>query len=161
MSEAEVEVPDAWFRDGLRFECTQCGNCCTGGPGAVWFSPAEGRAMAAAVGLDEAEFLSRYTRSIGVRRSLNERRTEHGFDCVFLDRSTVPGKAVCGLYHARPSQCRTWPFWAENIESPEAWAATKARTPCPGMGRGRLHGYVEITVQRDLDRKREAYEDAS
>jgi Fe-S-cluster containining protein len=113
--------------------------------------------MAAALGLGEEEFLRRYTRSIGVRRSLNERRTEFGFDCVFLDRTKIPGKAVCGLYQARPSQCRTWPFWAENIESEEAWNATKSRTPCPGMGRGRLYGYVEITVERDRDRKGEPY----
>ena len=146
-----------WYRAGLRFACTQCGNCCTGGPGAVWFSPEEGKAMAAALGLGEEEFLRRYTRRIGVRRSLNERRTEFGYDCIFLDRTSIPGKAVCGLYRARPSQCRTWPFWAENIESEEAWAEVKARTPCPGMGQGRLHSFVEITVQRDADRKREAY----
>ncbi|MFM1805538.1 MAG: hypothetical protein RL136_2417, partial [Planctomycetota bacterium] len=28
-----------WYAEGLRFECTQCGNCCSGGPGAVWFTP--------------------------------------------------------------------------------------------------------------------------
>ena len=26
-----------WYADGLSFECTMCGNCCTGPPGAVWF----------------------------------------------------------------------------------------------------------------------------
>ena len=25
-----------WYRDGLRFTCTRCGNCCTGAPGYVW-----------------------------------------------------------------------------------------------------------------------------
>ena len=25
-----------WYRDGLRFECTRCGACCTGAPGYVW-----------------------------------------------------------------------------------------------------------------------------
>ena len=28
----------AWYRDGLRFECTQCGKCCTGAPGYVWLT---------------------------------------------------------------------------------------------------------------------------
>ena len=27
---------EPWYRDGLRFQCTQCGNCCTGDPGVVW-----------------------------------------------------------------------------------------------------------------------------
>ena len=40
-----------WYADGLRFSCTQCGNCCTGPPGAVWFNEDEGKAMADKVGV--------------------------------------------------------------------------------------------------------------
>jgi Fe-S-cluster containining protein len=138
-----------WYADGLRFNCTQCGNCCTGPEGAVWFTEEEGRAMAAAVGLDEATFLRRHARRLAQGWSLKERKTAHGFDCVFLDRETVPGKAVCGLYGARPTQCRTWPFWTENLESPEAWEATKRTTPCPGMGVGKLVQIESIRQQRD------------
>ncbi|WP_296458322.1 hypothetical protein [Rubinisphaera sp.] len=36
----------SWYKDGLKFECTQCGNCCTGGPGAVWVSEEEIQAIA-------------------------------------------------------------------------------------------------------------------
>ena len=32
-----------WYEDGLRFSCSQCGNCCTGPPGAVWFTDNEGQ----------------------------------------------------------------------------------------------------------------------
>ena len=35
-----------WYRYGLSFECTQCGNCCTGGPGFVWVEEEEIRAIA-------------------------------------------------------------------------------------------------------------------
>ena len=45
---------EEWYRDGLRFECSRCGNCCTGPPGAVWFTRDEGKAMAAAIGVTEA-----------------------------------------------------------------------------------------------------------
>ncbi len=157
--DADRDADGVWYADGLRFECTQCGNCCTGGPGAVWFTADEGRAIAARLGVSEGQFLDRYTRRIGVRRSFNERKTEHGFDCVFLDRSTAPGKAMCSIYDVRPTQCRTWPFWPENLETEAAWDAAKRLMPCHGMNRGRLHPFVEITVTRDLDRKGEAFGD--
>ncbi|MBL8765546.1 MAG: YkgJ family cysteine cluster protein, partial [Phycisphaerae bacterium] len=85
-----------------------CGNCCTGPEGVVLFTADEGRAMADKVGMPESEFLAAYSRRVaGTQRSLKEKKTEFGNDCVFLDRQTIPGKAVCGLYEARPAQCRT------------------------------------------------------
>jgi hypothetical protein len=65
-----------WYKDGLRFSCSQCGNCCTGGPGAVWYTADEGRAMAVALGLTDEEFTAKYTRAIADRRSLNESETQ-------------------------------------------------------------------------------------
>ena len=59
---------EPWYQDGLCFECTQCGNCCTGPPGAVWFTKEEAVDMAAAVGLDVTTFIKRYARRIGKRR---------------------------------------------------------------------------------------------
>lgn len=144
---ATPDVPE-WYAAGLRFQCSQCGNCCTGGPGAVWYAPDEAPAMAAILGLDVAAFEARYTRTIGARRSLNERKTRSGFDCVFLDRSEA-GRASCLLYEARPMQCRTWPFWPENLTSPEAWRDAKRRTPCAGMGVGTLVPIEAIRIQRD------------
>lgn len=138
----------SWYDDGLRFECTQCGNCCSGPPGAVWVDDDDVRAIAARLRVGEAEFVDRYTRRLGTRRSLNEVRSEHGHDCVFLDRR-APGRAVCAIYEARPVQCRTWPFWRENLESREAWDGAKRRTPCPGMDRGRTYTSVEITIERE------------
>ena len=142
-------MAEEWYADGLRFQCTQCGNCCTGPEGAVWFTEEEGRRMAEFLGLDEATFLRRHARRLTSGWSLKERKTAHGFDCVFLDRDSVPGKAVCSLYDARPTQCRTWPFWKENIESPEAWEASRRDTPCPGMGKGALVPVEAIRIQRD------------
>jgi len=138
-----------WHVGGLAFGCTQCGNCCTGPPGAVWFSEAEGRAMAADRGLSEVDFLARFARTIDGRWSLNETRTEHGFDCVFLDRKAIPGKAICGMYHARPLQCRTWPFWPEILKSKRSWESYRRQTPCPGMGSGAMVPIESIRIQRD------------
>lgn len=150
------ELPPAgqpeWYDEGLRFACTQCGNCCTGPPGYVWFNETEGRALAKSKGVSEREFYKQYAQQDGDRWTLIENKTEHGHDCVFLDRTTVPGKAVCGVYDARPAQCRTWPFWPENLRSPRTWQAVKRNTPCPGMDRGRLVPIEQIRIQRDRAR---------
>ncbi len=142
---------EPWYQGGLRFSCTMCGNCCTGGPGAVWYTPAEATEMAASLGMSEADFTATYTRQVGSRRSLNEIETPHGFDCVFLDRETRPGSALCRLYKARPSQCRTWPFWPSNLSSRRAWESAKAATPCPGMGQGPLISVDQIGILRERD----------
>ncbi|MEY2714485.1 MAG: hypothetical protein RIT24_828 [Planctomycetota bacterium] len=102
--------------------------------------------MARALGISVELFMERYTRRIGARRSLKELVRDGKHDCVFLDRDSRPGKAICQLYKARPSQCRTWPWWPENLESREAWEGTRKRTPCPGMGNGPVHSLVEITI---------------
>ena len=80
-----------------------------------------------------------YTRKVGVRRTLKE--FPNG-DCVFLDSST----RKCSLYHLRPVQCRTWPFWDSNLKSPETWQQTCEE--CPGSGTGKLYQLEEIQAQR-------------
>jgi len=102
--------------------------------------------MARAVGLPPERFLEQYTRRIGARRSLKELVRDGKHDCVFLDRDSRPGKAVCQIYKARPTQCRTWPWWPEVVESQATWEDTRRRTPCPGMGTGPVHPLVEITI---------------
>ncbi len=100
-----METP--WYRDGLRFECTQCGNCCTGAPGFVWVSDEEVGALAEFLGVSPAQAHEMYTRRYGARRSLREKANG---DCVFYDR-----QAGCTVYAVRPRQCRTWPFWESNL----------------------------------------------
>lgn len=145
VSDAKGKAP--WYGDGLQFSCTMCGNCCSGPPGAVWFDEREGQAMAEAIGLKYPEFVRRYARRINGRMSLNERLTGYGHDCVFLDRDSKPGVALCKVYEARPSQCSTWPFWPEIIEDEQCWSDTASQTPCPGMGSGKSYSHAEITIR--------------
>ena len=65
-----------WYAEGLRFQCTQCGNCCSGGPGAVWFTPEEADGMARALGVSVEVFLERYTRRIGAREEVDEQAVD-------------------------------------------------------------------------------------
>jgi hypothetical protein len=77
----------------------------------------------------------------GVSRvSLTERPN---FDCIFLERQE-DGRRTCGIYPVRPQQCRTWPFWSQNLRSRSEWDQVKRRTPCPGMDVGRHYNYVQI-----------------
>jgi uncharacterized protein len=140
-----------WYADGLRFTCTQCGNCCTGPSGYVWFTEEEGAAMAAFFKLEISEFLHRYAYQVNGRWSLKETLSEHGYDCAMLRRDT-DGKALCSIYQARPTQCRTWPFWPENLARQDNWLRSAQR--CPGMaagveGKGRLYPIEQIRIIRD------------
>ena len=132
MSRHETEEP--WHADGLRFECTRCGACCTGAPGYVWVDLAEIEALAEFRGESVDAFSRKYVRRVHNRLSLIEKP---GGDCVFLDKA-----AGCTVYSARPVQCRTWPFWPENIESREAWEGVRA--VCPGAGKGNWFSLEEI-----------------
>ena len=132
MDTPEPENP--WFEDGLAFECTRCGACCTGAPGFVWVNEEEIGRIAAYRGETLEQFSKRFVRQIGDRYSLIERP---GGDCIFWDKAQG-----CTVYSARPEQCKTWPFWPDNIESPEAWEAVTR--VCPGSGTGRLFSVEEI-----------------
>lgn len=129
-----------WYADGLRFECSQCGDCCTGAPGAVWVSDEELTAIAAELGKPVGEVRLLHTKLMGGRWSL---RDYPNGDCVFLD----PQSRRCGVYAARPMQCRTWPFWPSNLESNDSWKRTCDR--CPGSGVGTLHSLEVIQQQAD------------
>ncbi len=116
-----------WYQAGLRFRCTGCGQCCTGAPGYVWVNKAEIAALAHAIGIGVAQFEARYVRLVGIRKSLVE--FSNG-DCVFFDNRA----RRCTVYEVRPRQCRTWPFWASNLRTPQSWEDIADR--CPGTHRG-------------------------
>jgi Fe-S-cluster containining protein len=135
---------ERWYKDGLRFQCTACGDCCTGAPGYVWVNSNEIEALAAALQMEDTDkFEDLYVRKIGIRKSLKE--FPNG-DCVFFNGET----RQCTVYAARPRQCRTWPFWDSNLKTPEDWARTCE--DCPGSGKGKLYTLQDIESQRNVMR---------
>jgi len=126
---------EPWYQDGLQFECTRCGACCTGPPGYVWVNAEEVAAIAKHRGESLEEVIKRHTKAVNHRRSLRE---EANGDCVFYDRNMG-----CTVYPVRPRQCRTWPFWESNVATPETWERTC--DICPGSGKGELISAEEIT----------------
>jgi len=129
---------EPWYADGLRFRCTQCGDCCTGAEGYVWVNQQEVEALAEACGMKPETFERRYVKRVGIRRSLKERANG---DCVLLDKET----RRCTAYNDRPRQCRTWPFWDSNLRSREAW--DEAAEACPGCNKGSLVPLEQIVEQ--------------
>ncbi|MCP4594355.1 MAG: YkgJ family cysteine cluster protein [bacterium] len=128
---------EKWYRAGLAFECTQCGNCCSGPPGYVWVTKKEIRAIARFLGRTDEWLSAAQLRRVRFRYSLTERPDG---DCVFLKRD---GDLVgCTIYPVRPLQCRTWPFWSYNLTSEQAW--NRSTETCPGINRGRRHDFVSI-----------------
>ena len=137
---AMAQLP--WYKDGLKFECTQCGNCCTGAPGFVWVNKAEIEALARELGSSSVEeFESNYVRLVGIRKSLKE-LPHSNWDCVFFDSHT----RQCRVYDVRPQQCRTWPFWDSNLRDRDAWKQTCET--CPGSGQGKIYQLASIEEQR-------------
>lgn len=113
-----------WYKKGLRFACTECGKCCTGEPGYVWIDQQEAEKMAEVLNISLKEFMQNYTRLVDGELSLKE--YPRTYDCVFLRDGNK-----CMVYKARPKQCRTFPYWPENMKSKEAWEETAKR--CEGI----------------------------
>ena len=65
-------------------------------------------------------------------------------DCVFFDKE----HRRCTIYPVRPKQCRTWPFWNSNLETPEDWR--EVQKGCPGAGNGDFVSLDEIKRQASL-----------
>lgn len=129
----EEQESTPWYRDGLQFTCTQCGDCCGGAPGQVWISDAEITALAAHLHLDEPWFRLRYTVRDGRSGvSLAEKGRSENYRCVFYQ----PG-AGCTVYEHRPAQCRSWPFWRSVVRSEATW--NEHSRGCPGMDTGTVH----------------------
>src|SRR3954451_22178022 len=79
-----------WYAAGLKFTCSQCGNCCTGGPGFVWISKEEIVRLAEHLRLTPQQVVEKYCRKIDGQFSLKESRNSRGeYDCFFLTEERV------------------------------------------------------------------------
>lgn len=121
--EPQTPEKNTWYSKGLRFKCTECGRCCTGGPGYVWVTQEEIESIALHLGLSIEAFSKKYLRYVKGRYSLIEDRKT--YDCVFLKDKK------CQIYTHRPKQCRTYPWWPENLKSESDWE--EAASWCEGI----------------------------
>ncbi len=125
-----------FWENGIRFECQETGRCCMsrGSYGYVYLTLEDRRRLAAHLKLRTSQFTRRFCdQTQGFYHLKNPKG-----DCRFLEGTR------CGIYEARPTQCRTWPFWPENMNS-KTWNQEIAAY-CPGVGRGRLYTREEISL---------------
>ena len=129
----------AWYASGLRFACTQCGNCCRnhGEYAYVNLGPRELEEIPRFLGISPQEFLQRHCSKEPGHFPTLRMDEPH---CPFLD-----GQSRCAIYSVRPLQCRTWPFWRSNLEQ-KAWEGPVSEC-CPGIGNGPLYPEQEIDAR--------------
>jgi uncharacterized protein len=121
-----------FFDGGIRFECKQCGQCCTGDPGLVRVSEKEILVICGFLEMGFTEFADRYLHSYGGWQVIREDRDGR---CLFYENG-------CRIYGVRPLQCRTFPFWMKYLRSEKAFRTLKPS--CSGLGKGRLFSKDEI-----------------
>jgi uncharacterized protein len=119
--------------NGLRFECTRCGGCCTR-PGPVYFPRPDLERAAAFLGTTPAALLRRH-----------HGRWTRGVAAIDAGDAPCPFYAAdrgCTIYEARPTQCRTFPFWPELVTRKRSWE--RGARSCEGIGRGERRPPEEI-----------------
>jgi Fe-S-cluster containining protein len=99
---------------------------------------------AAFVGMTAAAFEKKYV--VRTRAEIRFRKPRKK-QCAFLLESG------CGIHPAKPTQCRTFPFWPELLEREVEWE--EAARFCPGIGQGPL---IQIaTAMETAEEQRKAY----
>jgi|WetSurMetagenome_2_1015567.scaffolds.fasta_scaffold09304_4 uncharacterized protein len=130
-----------FYKHGLRFRCRGCGECCRnhGEYGFVYVNEYERGRLARHLKISPELLAERYCKKASGLYFLRDK----GDRCIFLKDGR------CGVYGARPVQCRTWPFWPENMNR-KTWF-TDVGEICPGAGKGRLHSakLIEEYLRRE------------
>jgi Fe-S-cluster containining protein len=119
----------------------QCGRCCVGpAAGYIWVSRAEIKLIADFLKITTAELRRKFLKRVGLRITIIENYSTR--DCIFLNHGLSGEQKRCMIYPVRPQQCRDWPFWSENLKTPDTWNRTAQK--CPGINRGKFNSYEEI-----------------
>lgn len=137
-----------FYENGLKFECQGSGKCCTshGEFGFVYLSLEDRKRFAKHLDISTAAFTKKYCQQTnGVFHLIEDPKNP---DCMFLKNK------ACSVYEARPTQCRTWPFWPE-VMNAKAWK-TEVQNFCPGVGKGKLWSKSQIDAVMDVEKENEA-----
>ena len=125
------------YKQGIRFECQGSGKCCVSrnSYGFVYLSNIDLKRLSNFFKITLSKFKDKYCQITDGFIHLTEKSELDG-NCVFLRDKK------CSVYTNRPSQCRSWPFWNDNMKA-KIWNKDIA-VNCPGVGKGKLIKKKEI-----------------
>lgn len=128
-----------WQKEGVRFQCQGSGQCCIsrGEYGYVFLTLKDRQRFARHFGMSTSAFTRKNCSKLGPAYHLKEDPARA--ECMFLKNNR------CSAYEARPTQCRTWPFWPETM-SAKAWKKEVVNY-CPGAGKGPKRDPEDIARQ--------------
>ena len=133
------------YKEGIRFECQGSGKCCVSREsyGFVYLSDNDLKRFSNYFKLSIKKFKEEYCQITDGFVHLIE-KTELNGNCIFLKDKK------CSVYTCRPSQCRTWPFWNENMNV-KVWNKNISIN-CPGIGKGKIIKYkiIKKLLKEDL-----------
>tara|TARA_B100000579_G_scaffold261300_1_gene215321 strand:- start:71 stop:529 length:459 start_codon:yes stop_codon:yes gene_type:complete len=129
------------YKKGIKFKCQGSGNCCVsrGSYGFVYLSDIDLKRFSKYFKISIKKFKEKYCQITDGFIHLSEKYKING-NCIFLKDKK------CTVYNSRPTQCRTWPFWNENMNA-KVWNEDIAIN-CPGIGKGKL--IKSKTIERFL-----------
>jgi Fe-S-cluster containining protein len=131
------------YSQGIRFKCQGSSNCCVsrGEYGFVYLSNKDIQRLCLFTKLKKNDFIRLYCDKTDEFTHLRE-KNKNG-NCIFLKNKK------CSIYKARPTQCRTWPFWSENLNA-KKWNGEISKF-CPGIGKGEIISKKAIKENMDKD----------
>ena len=132
-----------FFKKGINFKCQGSSNCCVsrGSYGFVYLSNKDIKRIAKYFKLSINLFKKKYC--IKTNGYIHLKEINQNGNCQFLENKK------CSIYSARPTQCRTWPFWKENMNS-KKWNK-ELKKFCPGIGKGSKINFSKIKNQLKID----------
>lgn len=142
---SKMDASTDFYKNGIRFECQGSGKCCTshGEFGFVFLTIDDRRRFAKHLKISTSQFTKIYCDlRDGVWHLKEDPKNP---DCMFLKNKR------CSVYEARPTQCRTWPFWPE-VMNAKTWTKEVAQF-CPGVGKGPIvpKDVIEAIMNEDFE----------
>ena len=107
------------------FTClTECGRCCDEPDGLVYLSREDAERLAEHKGEEVSAWLESDCRQMPDGRWVLKSKGDGS--CIY-----IRDDKRCDVHHAKPAQCRAYPFWNENVKDDPAWRKTQQL--CPGL----------------------------
>ena len=99
------------YEKGIKFKCQGSSKCCVsrGTYGFVYLSEKDLKKISYFLKIKTEIFKKKFCQY--TNKFLHLKEVNKNGNCIFLKEKK------CTIYNARPTQCRTWPFWAENMNS--------------------------------------------